>query len=99
MLLRVAELRDEGLSAVTINTYLRSANGFADWMVKEGHTESHAGPVQALRGLASVHDQAAQLGALDHRHGANFLRLDVEGDAPPGLDVGGCSNVADCFQR
>ena len=40
VLLRIAELRAEGLSAVTVNTYLRSVNAFANWMVKEGHAQT-----------------------------------------------------------
>ncbi|MEQ1885177.1 MAG: tyrosine-type recombinase/integrase [Bryobacteraceae bacterium] len=40
VLLRVAELREQGLSPVTINTYLRSVNAFSNWMVKENHSET-----------------------------------------------------------
>jgi len=40
VLLRVAQLREEGLSAVTVNTYTRSVNAFANWMFKEGHSQT-----------------------------------------------------------
>lgn len=34
---RVAELRSQGLTAVTVNTYLRSVNTFCRWLFTEGH--------------------------------------------------------------
>jgi integrase/recombinase XerD len=37
VLKRIAELRTQGLSAVTVNTYLRSVNAFCNWMLKEGY--------------------------------------------------------------
>jgi site-specific recombinase XerD len=39
-ILRIAELCEDGLSAVTVNTYLRSVNALANWMVKEGHAQT-----------------------------------------------------------
>lgn len=40
VLMRVAELRSQGLSTVTVNTYLRSVNAFCSWMLKEGHSST-----------------------------------------------------------
>jgi integrase/recombinase XerD len=37
VLQRIAELRTQGLCAVTVNTYVRSVNAFCNWMLKEGH--------------------------------------------------------------
>ncbi len=42
VLQRIAALRSQGLSAVTVNTYLRSLNAFSNWMLKEGHPSALA---------------------------------------------------------
>jgi integrase/recombinase XerD len=41
ILQRVEELREQGLTAVSINTYLRSVNAFCHWLFTEGHSQSH----------------------------------------------------------
>jgi integrase/recombinase XerD len=41
ILQRIEELRAQGLSAVSINTYLRSVNAFCHWLFSEGHAQSH----------------------------------------------------------
>jgi hypothetical protein len=41
----------------------------------------HAGTIQALGGLAAVHDDVDQLGVVDHGHSPNLLRLGLEGNA------------------
>lgn len=35
---RIAEMKDAGLCAVTINTYVRSVNAFLRWLHEEGHS-------------------------------------------------------------
>ena len=41
ILQRIEELRAQGLSVVSVNTYLRSVNAFCHWMFSEGHAQSH----------------------------------------------------------
>jgi len=59
----------------------------------------HAGAVQALGGLPTVDDGVEQLGAVDHRHGADLLGRRLERDASIRLLVCRYPNVASRFHR
>jgi integrase/recombinase XerD len=41
ILQRIEELRAQGLSVVSVNTYLRSINAFCHWLFSEGHAQVH----------------------------------------------------------
>lgn len=88
---RIAQLRADGLTAVTINTYLRSVNTFFHWLHTEGHTA-------ALLKIPRLKEESKVIQSFNEAQLELLISFKPESDAERRLHVVTCL-ILDCGAR